>query len=55
MANDQLTNLKAMAYDLVANIEYLQAKLREVNAEIARIAKLEQNKENGSTDNNSAS
>ena len=49
MAN--LTELKAQAYDLLANIEWLQSKLRETNAAIAE----ETNKQNGSADTNSAS
>mgnify|MGYP003334338776 CR=1 FL=1 len=48
MAN--LQELKAQAYDLLANIEFLQLKLREVNAQIAEESK----KENGSTDNSNA-
>lgn len=32
---DKLTELKAQAYDLLANIEWLQAKLRECNQAIA--------------------
>jgi hypothetical protein len=53
MANEKLTNLKAMAYDLLANIDYLQKKLTEVNQEIAKTAKEE--KENGSANTNSNS
>jgi len=48
-----LTELKAQAYDLLANIEFLQAKLREVNVAIAEQAKKEQ--ENGSGDSSNAS
>ena len=44
MANVQ--ELKAQAYDLLANIEFLQSKLREVNMTIAEEMKKEQ--ENGS-------
>lgn len=51
MAN--LTELKAQAYDLLANIEWLQAKLRETNAAIAEETKKLQ--ENGqSSDSNSS-
>jgi hypothetical protein len=32
---DKLQQLKAAAYDLMANIEFLQAKLRETNLQIA--------------------
>ena len=42
-----LTELKAQAYDLLANIEFLQMKLREVNAQIAEQSK----KENGQSGN----
>ena len=51
MAN--LQELKAQAYDLLANIEFLQAKLREVNVAIAEQTKKEQ--ENGSGDSSNAS
>jgi prefoldin subunit 5 len=44
MANVQ--ELKAQAYDLLANIEFLQSKLREVNMTIAEETRKEQ--ENGS-------
>ena len=48
MAN--LTELKAQAYDLLANIEWLQAKLRETNAQIAEESKKQQ--ESGSQPGN---
>ena len=48
MAN--VTELKAQAYDLLANIEFLQSKLREVNMTIAEEMKKEQ--ENGSQHSN---
>ena len=48
MANVQ--ELKAQAYDLLANIEFLQAKLREVNMTIAEEMKKEQ--ESGSKHSN---
>lgn len=41
-----IKELKAQAYDLLANIEWLQAKLRETNAAIAEETKKQQ--ENGS-------
>jgi len=44
MAN--VTELKAQAYDLIANITFLENKLREINAAIAEQSKKE--KENGS-------
>ncbi len=44
MAN--VMELKAQAYDLLANIEFLQSKLREVNMTIAEEIKKEQ--KNGS-------
>ena len=47
---DKLQELKAQAYDLLANIEWLQGKLREVNIAIAEETKKQQ--ESGSTDNN---
>ena len=40
MANVQ--ELKAQAYDLLANIEFLQLKLRETNAAIAEETKKQQ-------------
>ncbi len=40
MANVQ--ELKAQAYDLLANIEWLQAKLREINVQIAEETKKQQ-------------
>ena len=36
---DKLTELKAQAYDLLANIEWLQSKLRECNQAIAEETK----------------
>lgn len=45
-----LQELKAQAYDLLANIEFLQSKLREVNIAIAEQSKKQQ--ESGSTTNN---
>jgi hypothetical protein len=45
---DKLQTLKAAAYDILANIEWLQAKLRETNLEIAEETK----KQNGSTTSN---
>ena len=46
---DKLQTLKAAAYDLLANIEWLQAKLRETNLQIAEETKKQQ--EIGSTNN----
>ena len=40
MAN--VTELKAQAYDLIGNIEWLQSKLREVNIAIAEETKKQQ-------------
>ena len=40
MAN--VKELKAQAYDLLANIEWLQAKLREINVQIAEETKKQQ-------------
>lgn len=36
---DKITELKAQAYDIISNIEYLQAKLREVNIKISEETK----------------
>jgi hypothetical protein len=44
-----LTELKSQAYDLIANIEFLQNKLREVNIAIAEESKKQQ--ENGQSSN----
>jgi hypothetical protein len=41
-----ITEMKAICYDYLAQIEYLQTKLREVNQEIAK--KIQE--ENGATD-----
>ena len=44
--------LKAQAYDLLANIEWLQAKLRETNAAIAEeTTKQQENGQSGNSDN----
>ena len=47
---DKLQTLKAAAYDILANIEWLQAKLRETNQQIAEETKKQQ--ESGSTTTN---
>lgn len=47
---DKLQTLKAAAYDLLANIEWLQARLRETNQQISEETKKQQ--ESGSTDSN---
>ena len=44
----KINELKVQAYDIIANIEWLQAKLREVNAIIAEETKKQ--RENGSAD-----
>ena len=49
---DKLQTLKAAAYDLLANIEWLQSKLRETNLEIAEETKKQQ--ESGSTNSNNS-
>jgi len=49
---DKLQTLKAAAYDILANIEWLQAKLRETNLEIAEETKKQQ--ESGSTTGNNS-
>jgi prefoldin subunit 5 len=48
MAN--INELKAAAYDLIANIDYLQKKLSEINQAIAKTVKEEKEKEDGSSD-----
>ena len=50
---DKLKELKAQAYDLLANIEWLQAKLRETNAAIAEETKKEQENGQPGSSNNS--
>lgn len=47
-----LKDLKATAYDLLANIEYLQSKLREINLKIAEVAKEENDRATDTTGNN---
>jgi len=47
-----IKDLKATAYDLLANIEYLQSKLREVNIKIAELAKEQNDRATDTTDNN---
>jgi uncharacterized protein involved in exopolysaccharide biosynthesis len=50
---DKLQELKAQAYDLLANIEWLQAKLREVNQQIAEESKKQQESGQSNNSNNS--
>lgn len=38
-----IKELKAQAYDLIATIEFLQGKLKEVNAQIAEAAQKQNN------------
>lgn len=45
-----LTELKAKAYDILANIEYLQKQLQEVNGEIAKLINDNEGKEQSLTD-----
>jgi hypothetical protein len=47
-----LTELKAQAYDLLANIEFLQSKLREVNMAIAEETKKQQESGSEHSDDN---
>ena len=42
-----LTELKAQAYDILSNLEYLQKKLQETNQAIGDKIKQEQEVENG--------
>jgi hypothetical protein len=54
MANEKqptINDLKAMAYDILANIDFLQKKLNQVNAEIAKQS--QEQKENGTNNNSS--
>ena len=56
MANEQnysTKDLKAIAYDLIANIDYLQKQLNSVNNQIAK--KSEEEKKNGTANDNSNS
>lgn len=48
---DKLQELKAQAYDLLANIEWLQSKLREVNMAIAEETKKQQDSGNANSGN----
>jgi hypothetical protein len=41
-----LTEMKAAAYDLLANLEYIQKQLQEINAKIGEEIQ-KQNNENG--------
>jgi hypothetical protein len=50
MAN--VMELKAQAYDLLANIEFLQSKLREVNMAIAEETKKQQESGSEHSDDN---
>ena len=52
MANN-LQELKAQAYDLLANIEWLQGKLREINIAIAEETKKQQERGQSNKSNNS--
>ena len=47
-----LKDLKAAAYDLIANIEYLQTKLKELNQKIAELAKEENDRAADTTNHN---
>ena len=49
---DKLMDLKATAYDLLANIEFLQNKLREVNKQIAELAQQENDRAADTTNHN---
>lgn len=43
---DNLTTLKARAYDLLAQLEYIQKQLQEVNQQIAEEMKKNENTSN---------
>jgi len=45
-----LTELKAQAYDLLANIEFLQKKLQETNLEISKLLKENEGESQSVTD-----
>jgi|694.fasta_scaffold98057_3 hypothetical protein len=47
-----LKDLKCVAYDLIANIEFLQNKLKEVNKKIAELAKEENDRAADTTNHN---
>jgi len=47
-----LKDLKSTAYDLIANIDYLQIKLKEVNQKIAELAKQENDRAADTTNHN---
>jgi len=47
-----LKDLKSTAYDLLANIEYLQSKLRELNIKIAEVAQEQNDRATNTIDNN---
>lgn len=49
---DKLKELKATAYDLLANIEYLQNKLKEVNVKIAELVNNQNDRATDTTNNN---
>lgn len=49
---NKIDELKVQAYDIIANIEWLQAKLRELNSIIAEETK--KARENGSTNADNA-
>jgi hypothetical protein len=43
---DTITSLKATAYDLLANLEYIQKQLQEVNQKIAEEMKKNEDSSN---------
>jgi hypothetical protein len=43
---DNITSLKATAYDLLANLEYIQKQLQEVNQKIAEEMKKNEDSSN---------
>jgi prefoldin subunit 5 len=49
---NQLTELKAKAYDLIAQLEIIQRQLSEINNKIAELLKKEQDNDGGNSDVN---
>lgn len=45
-----ITELKAQAYDILAQIEFLQKKLQETNQEIAKLINENEGKDQSATD-----
>lgn len=50
--NQQITELKAKAYDLLAALQTLELQLQEVNKQISELQQKENASRNDSNDNN---